>query len=193
MPKLFSINCHSKTAGLSVPEFNDERVEIFFAGCKMAKEGHPCPGCFNSSLWSQEGSIDMTPKQIIDFIQKDTQNRYITIVGGEPLDQMNDLLALCSQLKLQRYNICLITHFLYETILCMKNGIALTQYVDILIDGKYDETKRIFDTDNRLGVKHVVGSSNQKIWCRKPDKTYLEDMSFCSDETLRKYYSRIVC
>ena len=47
--KIFSAYLHSLTAGLS-PHKN-ERVELFFAGCRMAREGNPCDGCFNQDLW----------------------------------------------------------------------------------------------------------------------------------------------
>ena len=67
--KIFTVNTSSKTAGLSPA--NNERIEIFFAGCKMAREGNPCEGCFNKDLWYDDSFYDETPKTIIENIKKE--------------------------------------------------------------------------------------------------------------------------
>ena len=71
--KIFTVNTSSKTAGLSPA--NNERIEIFFAGCKMAREGNPCEGCFNKDLWYDDSFYDETPKTIIENIKKTTDGK----------------------------------------------------------------------------------------------------------------------
>lgn len=155
--KIFTVNTSSKTAGLS--PVDDSRVEIFFSGCKMAREGNPCHGCFNRDLWQDDAYYDETPKTIINGIKRVTDNKYVTIVGGEPMDQAEGLKKLVMALHRNKYHVVLITHYLKKDI-----PKKILNHVNIIIDGKYENDKRIFDTDKRKGVLHVVGSSNQQIY-----------------------------
>lgn len=180
--KMFSGTLAADTAGLS-PR-NNERIELFFAGCKMARDGHPCPGCFNRDLWSDENSIEQSPQEIVDYISQYSDNKYVTIVGGEPLDQPEPLLELCKKLYDKDFHICLITHFLMEDIKIKHPD--LLKNISMLIDGKYDNTKRIFDTDTRPGILHVVGSSNQQIYWR--DKKDWRNIT--EEANLLPYYSK---
>ena len=179
--KIFSGSIHSKTAGLSAS--NNERVELFLAGCKMAREGHPCAGCFNSELWNDFKSEEMEVNEVLEYVTKMTDNKYITIVGGEPLDQYEALVELLKVFHENDFHIVLITHYTLLEIAAKYS--AIFPYVNIIIDGKYDASKRIFDTDKRPGIYHVVGSSNQRIWYRVND-TFV-DVSKESD--LKCYYS----
>ena len=69
--KIFSAYLHSLTAGLS-PHKN-ERVELFFAGCRMAREGNPCDGCFNQDLWYDDYCHIQTAEDIVSYIKKMTK------------------------------------------------------------------------------------------------------------------------
>ena len=160
---IYSGNFHSTTAGLSP---TGERVELFLAGCKMAREGHPCPGCFNKDLWSDKERHLQETDEIINYIISMTDNRYITIVGGEPLDQHDALVELCKKLKLNKFHICLITHYTMEEIIKMEinNPFKILNFCNLIIDGKYDSSKRVFDTNETPGIHHVIGSSNQRMW-----------------------------
>ena len=176
--KIFSAYLHSLTAGLS-PHKN-ERVELFFAGCKMARDGNPCNGCFNQDLWYDDYCHIQTAEDIVSYIKKMTKNKYITIVGGEPLDQEQGLIELLQLLDKEDFHIVLITHYTIDEV-----NPNILQYTDIVIDGKYDSSKRIFDTDTRPGVHHVVGSSNQKIWYRNSNNYYID---ITNKEDLTEYY-----
>lgn len=156
--KIASVRAHSLTAGLS-PN-NNERTEVFFAGCKKALE-NPCPGCFNQDLWTQEGYPEVTAEELFSDIEKE-KNYFVTIVGGEPLDQYEGLLSILELLNKEHYHIVLITHYTLKEIAKRFSGIL--GRVNVIIDGVYDPTQRIYDTDKRKGIYHVVGSRNQKIW-----------------------------
>lgn len=77
---IYSGTIKSTTAGLSP---TGERVEIFLAGCKMAREGNPCPGCFNKHIWSDKIIHLQETSDVLQYIKNMTENKYITIVGGE--------------------------------------------------------------------------------------------------------------
>ena len=58
--KIFTVNTSSKTAGLSPA--NNERIEIFFAGCKMAREGNQCEGALADGGGFKENSLEHAEK-----------------------------------------------------------------------------------------------------------------------------------
>ncbi len=160
--KIFSIRIGSQECGPSTPELHDQRTEIFFAGCLKALQGNPCKECFNQDLWRQDYGSEISAQEILEYIQNRTDNKYVSIVGGEPLDQPQELIQLCRILKENNFHIVLFSHYLKEDLLIKYPDLFC--YIDILIDGEYENDKRIFDTDPRVGVYHVVGSSNQHIW-----------------------------
>ena len=96
--RLFDINWKCKTAGPS--PINNERIEVFLLGCKKAAIGHPCPGCFNSITWNDSiAEYSWNPEELADKIANYTTNRYITIGGGEPTDQIKYLIPFAENLR----------------------------------------------------------------------------------------------
>ena len=190
--KLYDIRWISHTAGPSpiATKFGpNARVELFFMGCKKAANGNPCKGCFNQKLWKiVEGARELDPKDMAEHIGKFAPQRYITIVGGEPMDNPEGLTVLCEELRKRDFHIIVFTHYtLKETFKRWKvysnlfqkqvqappdiiEGwshelfIRFLKSIDILIDGEYDETKRIYDESLHDGFHDAIGSSNQIIW-----------------------------
>lgn len=146
---------------------NNKRTELFLSGCKMAREGNPCKGCFNPSLWDDNEFIaEEDPIKAAGHVEKYAPNKYITIVGGEPLDQKEALVPFMKELKRRGFHIILFTHYEYEEL--RKDEDELIQDIldipDIIIDGKYDYTQHIYDENIKDGFHNVIGSGNQRIW-----------------------------
>ena len=78
-------------------------------------------------------------------------------------------------------NLVLITHYLKKDI-----PKKILDHINILIDGKYENDKRIFDTDKRHGILHVVGSSNQQLYANVFGK--FVNITRKSEKELEKYY-----
>lgn len=159
-----AVRGNSLTAGLSP---TGTRTEVFLAGCKMALSGHPCQGCFNSGLWDSTGWPEVTVDELCDDVLAEN-NKYVTIVGGEPLDQYEELVLLCGLLKENGCHIVLITHYTFEE-LC-EDYQDILPYINVVIDGKYDCSKRIFDEVARPGVHQVIGSSNQRFFHKSEEE-----------------------
>lgn len=166
--KIFDVKWTSFTAGPS-PDDN-KRTELFLMGCEMAASGHPCKNCFNQRLWkSPEGATERTPKEVAENIKRFAPNKFLTIVGGEPLDQLRGLAELCELLTEDGFHIIVFTHYEMETIaLLAANGSEehqkLLSNVDILVDGQYDESQRIYDESAEDGFHDAIGSGNQVVW-----------------------------
>lgn len=195
--KLFDINWKCHTAGPS-PINNNERVEIFLLGCKKAAIGHACPGCFNSITWdSSKSEFSWDPIELADKIADYTSNRYITIGGGEPTDQIKNLLLFCKRLKERGFHILLYTW----KELCIDNNnnnkqytfkqnifdynylndtyrlTELMKYIDIVIDGEFKQEEKLYINDYNDGLYGSVGSGNQGIYDTKNNKkVYMRDL-----------------
>lgn len=182
--KLREINWGVQTAGPS--PFNNERVELFFLGCKKAKEGKPCKGCFNSSTWD-DSNVKWTHDPILmaKHINNISKNKYITIGGGEPFDQFKNLSILCRELKKYGFHIMVYTHYKLQKLL--KNRVLvygskkskieflkqhnirydvlrLLTHIDILVDGEFKIKEKLWDGNKKDGLLSSVGSGNQIIW-----------------------------
>lgn len=139
------------------------RVSIFVSGCT-----HACKNCFNEELWNFKYGKEFTQEQI-DYILSEMDYDYVsglTLLGGEPLEHINQkgLLPLVRQVK-EKFpdkNIWCYTGFTFEkdvlNDMCKKweETPKLLSYIDVLVDGKFEEDKK----DLKLRFR---GSSNQRI------------------------------
>lgn len=171
--KVFDIDWESKTAG---PSKDGTRTEVFLSGCKKAREGNPCKNCFNQLLW-KEVIKDTDISDLVKTISKHSRNKNITIVGGEPTDQLDALIRLCVELKALDYHIIVFTYKKLTDLLSMQNPqredyIMLLSSIDILIDGQYEEDKRIFDDRSNILAYNLIGSSNQIVWYCYHDNSF---------------------
>lgn len=130
-------------------------VSVFVQGCP-----HHCQGCFNPETWDFEGgrAIENEQKEIDNILNLITQNniqRNLSILGGEPLHEQNIKFVknLLEQAK-KRYPS--IKTFVWTGYVLEDLNKEDLQYIDVLIDGKYEEELR----DVSLFLR---GSSNQRV------------------------------
>lgn len=103
---LYDYRINIRTAGPSVQD--NLRSELYFAGCRKAEEGDPCRGCFNYELWQREQGSQISIQAIVDRLEDMCSVKSVTIVGGEPTDQLEGLIELCKLLKKYNYHILVI-------------------------------------------------------------------------------------
>lgn len=182
--KLRDVRWSVKTAGPS--PFDNDRTEIFLLGCNKAMSGNPCKGCFNSSTWNaSKAEWSHDPILMAQHINNNAPHKYITIGGGEPTDQIDNLIILCRELKKYDFHIMMYTWRELKEELTLKpsyTGINLNKdphyftkgigdklkdlfkYVDVIVDGQYKEEERLWNGDKGDGLISSVGSGNQIIW-----------------------------
>lgn len=80
------------------------RSVFFFHGCRRN-----CPGCHNSGISVHGSGKSITVDEAVKLIESGCRNHRITISGGEPLEQSEQLKELLYELKHRDYNICLYT------------------------------------------------------------------------------------
>lgn len=132
------------------------RTTLFVSGCT-----HNCEGCFNKEQQSFTYGNEWTQEVENSFIEaaKNPQIVGISILGGEPMQQLKDdcMLSLLNRLKAEvQKPIWMWTGYTFEDLLKNPDQKRLLSYVDVLIDGRFDITKR------DLMLKYR-GSSNQRV------------------------------
>ena len=130
----------------SIVDGDGVRDVIFLQGCKRA-----CKGCHNPNTWDLCGGEEVPLETIVDRL-RGTSN-CITISGGEPLLQYDELLELLYLLKQQ--DVWLYTGYTFEDI---PNYIklGLLPFVQVIVDGAFEEDKK----NSELRFR---GSTNQRL------------------------------
>ena len=127
------------------------RFTLWTQGCSKG-----CSDCFNPETWSNKNNISLTPLEIFEHI-KELDIDGVTITGGDPLEQEEELLLLLKLLDTLSLSkgVILFSGFTYDEIRENKIREECCSYIDVLIDGRYEKDKRISS-----GIK---GSSNQNV------------------------------
>ncbi len=127
------------------------RFVLWTQGCSKG-----CKNCFNPETWSFEKYKLLTPLEIFELI-KNSSVSGVTITGGDPLEQpeeLLELLILLESLNLSK-GIILFTGFTIDEInkdFLLRKSLG---YIDVLIDGRFEKDQRISSS--------LRGSENQNI------------------------------
>ena len=144
----------------SCVDFSGWSVVLQVSGCE-----HKCEGCFvkNAGWWkytSGEPFTEDIEKKLLSYISKPYIDNLV-LQGGDPLfkNNLTAILQLCKNVKtsLPSKKIVLFTGFTLDHLLEDKNRSNILQYVDYLVDGRFE--KELTNPDLLFR-----GSSNQKIW-----------------------------
>ena len=174
--RIFDIKWRVTTAGPS-PN-NNERIEVFLLGCDKAISGNPCKGCFNSPTWDKSiAEFARDPIEVADMINDgcDPNNKYVTIGGGEPSDQIEYLIPFVKRLKEHGFHVIMYTWRelrdilnpilrSYEVTMRARNFKEVLKYIDIIIDGEFKQDEVLWDINDSNTARNFVGSGNQIIW-----------------------------
>ena len=132
------------------------RASIFVSGCT-----HNCKNCFNKE--AQDFNYgNLYTKEVEDKFMKyvlDDNTKGVSILGGEPLMQTMDdsLLNLLKRIKKEtNKEIWLWSGYTYEEAILSEKRKEILNYVDILVDGRFEE-------ENKSLLIKFRGSTNQRI------------------------------
>ncbi len=127
------------------------RTVIWTQGCS-----HNCNGCHNPQTHSFKDGVEVELDIILNDLEELVDQDGITLSGGDPFFQTKACLELVKKAHSLNMNVWAYTGFTYEEIIKSKDLKELFKEIDILIDGKFDITKKSFNTP-------FIGSSNQRI------------------------------
>lgn len=123
------------------------RYAVWVQGCLRS-----CPGCISKDSQSMEGGYEKDIKELADDILNTDNIEGITISGGEPFLQSEELVKLIKMIKSQKdLGVIVYTGFSIDDI---KDN-ELVKHCDLIIDGNYQE-----ELNDGLSLR---GSSNQNV------------------------------
>ena len=129
------------------------RTVIWTQGCS-----HNCPNCHNPQTHDFNGGDLVELEDILEELENLSGQDGVTFSGGDPMFQPKQCSILAKKVHELGMNVWTYTGFTFEELL--QNGKAeileFLNEIDVLIDGKFDPTKKSFDLEFR-------GSSNQRI------------------------------
>jgi len=134
----------------------NKRIGIWTVGCP-----HKCYKCSNPELWSMDESKDISIKGLISYISQYTNDAEgVTITGGDPFLQPNELYNLLKELRnLGFKDILVYTGYTIQEL--KEKYCEILSLIDVLIDGPY-----VDELNNNIGI---MGSSNQNIHILNPE------------------------
>lgn len=127
------------------------RTTIYAAGC-----ANRCPGCHNPESWDINKGTFISTHILLDKIMED-EFANVTFSGGDPLFQSEAFTELARGIKSRsRKTIWCYTGLRFESILKNEKQAALLPYIDVLVDGRYEQSQR-------SGSLVFRGSKNQRL------------------------------
>jgi anaerobic ribonucleoside-triphosphate reductase activating protein len=127
------------------------RFVIWVQGCSIH-----CKGCWNKEMWSFKEKNTISVNELIVKIKNEQEViEGITLLGGEPLDQFEEILQLLSEC--QKVGLSTMVFTGYEMSEISNNEmVGIFDRTDILITGRYVQSKRTLN-------HQWIGSTNQEI------------------------------
>lgn len=125
-----------------------KRFVLWTQGCKKA-----CKGCFNPDTWSKNGKEIDIQDLFLEVKKLDCDG--VTITGGDPLEQADEMLEFLKKLNVLdlKKGVILYTGFTIEEIKYLGGDILdCLNYVDLLIDGRYVE--KLYENNGMKGSKN---------------------------------------
>ena len=138
-----------------------KRLVIWVSGCTLKGKG-----CSNSHLWNKSSGREYTVEELFRAVKRHNGLKGVTYIGGEPLQQGEELLELSKKIVEAGLDIVLFTGYELNELNSLQKSIA--EAAVVIISGMYVESLR----DTGLLLR---GSSNQKITVK--------------EEELKKFYS----
>lgn len=144
------INIHStiKSSRVNGP---GDRFVIWTQGCRKM-----CKNCYNPETWSHYRNNLVDVDLLVEEI-KNSSVSGVTISGGDPFEQPNELFYLLEKIKQLDLSdgVIVFSGYTIEEIRGDSKLEKCLDYIDVLIDGLYIEEKRI--------TNGLAGSSNQRF------------------------------
>lgn len=129
------------------------RTVIWTQGCS-----HNCPNCHNPSTHDFKGGDLVELDDVIEELENLSGQDGITFSGGDPMFQPKECCILAKKSHELGLNVWAYTGFTFEELLEKGNKdiLEFLSNIDVLIDGKFDPSKKSLDCEFR-------GSTNQRL------------------------------
>lgn len=136
------------------------RIGLWVSGCR-----HGCAGCSNPELWPQKPDQQIAPDQLSGVLHRIAAQHPvdgITVTGGEPFDQCEELRELLRRVGDLTQDVLIYTGYTLAELTTRHDDStdAVLRQTAVLIDGRYVQSLN-------TGLP-LLGSANQQIHYLKP-------------------------
>ena len=110
------------------------RFCIWVQGCSRH-----CPGCFNPQTWTRAGGFERAVSEIVGQIDATEGIEGITLLGGEPFEQVAECVQLCHAVRKRGLSVVAFTGYTFDELQASKDDDThrLLSEIDLLIDGPF--------------------------------------------------------
>lgn len=133
------------------------RTVLFVQGCP-----HHCKGCHNQHTWEFGAGDDLTSDHLVKLLTENPLDKGITISGGEPICQWEELYPVIQQLKDKNYHLMLYTGYtrtwLNNKIKTDDLFLDFLSLFDMVVTGPYIKQQKV-----KYEEHLIYGSYNQEI------------------------------
>ena len=147
-----------------------DRLVIWTVGCTKR-----CYMCSNKELWESNKAKDFEIESMVELINRTLEGRIIdgiTITGGDPLEQYDELVELLRLLKNLTDDILIYTGYTIEELIDIigtKAFCEFTELCSVLIDGKYRDELNDGKCVLRGSTNQIIHFFDESL-CEKYDK-----------------------
>lgn len=129
-----------------------KRFVIWLQGCSLA-----CPGCWNEEMWSFKPKTLVNRDQLLAWILSTPDIHGVTLLGGEPLQQAENVIWLLNRVKQDSdLSTFLYTGYEQQELHTMGLWDEMNTLCDMIAVGRYKKEERNID-------RQWVGSDNQEV------------------------------
>lgn len=144
---------------VSAAEGPHERFAIWVQGCTLR-----CPGCCNPELFERGRGHVVAIDELVEQVLAATRMHAIeglTILGGEPLEQVPALIELCARVQQAGLGVIVFTGLELAAARERPGFAGLWPWIDTLVDGPF--LVREPEPAPDLGGRRFIGSRNQGL------------------------------
>lgn len=130
------------------------RFAVYTQGCP-----HACPGCHNPQTHPFEGGRMVEAEELMESLQASPLNKGVTLSGGEPFCQAEELLPFARLVKAAGMSLWAYSGYTFEQLVsedAPRGSRELMALCDVLVDGPYVEALSSYSA-------HWRGSTNQRL------------------------------
>jgi anaerobic ribonucleoside-triphosphate reductase activating protein len=141
------------------------RFALWVQGCALR-----CPGCCNPRMLAHgRGTVVSVASLLRELDEARARHDLegLTLLGGEPLEQLPGVTALCEGAARRGLGVLVFTGYRLEEAWVLAGFEALWTHVDTLVDGRYEAGQP--EPTPEQGGRRFIGSSNQRL-CHRSDR-----------------------
>lgn len=176
-----------------------KRIGIWVQGCSIG-----CHGCISQTLHTKKGGKLIDVENLVREITK-VANQFdgITITGGEPFQQYQELITFCAYLKQKTaLEIFVFSGYYLDELNTFFPDKLFLKYIDFLMDGRYirekhedenvrgsvNQTLYQFTNNGIIRVKNHISTDKFSLNINKDNQIYLSGIPKQNDLNQLKEY-----